>query len=102
MLSPCVHLEQGVTVADSVLMPGVRIGKGARLRRTIVEEGVHIPAGFQVGFDLDQDRNHHTVTDAGVVVVSRTPTICKPAVLLSAHTRAAKTMERKNGVRLTA
>jgi ADP-glucose pyrophosphorylase len=87
-------------------MPGVRIGKGARLRRTIVEEGVHIPAGFQVGFDLDQDRNHHTVTKAGVVVVSRTPTISKPAVLSfalrGANTRAAKTMEHHDGVRVTA
>ena len=105
VLSPCVHLEQGVTVADSVLMPGVRIGKGARLRRTIVEEGVHIPTGFQVGFDLDQDRNHHTVTEAGVVVVSRTPTNSKPAVLCfalrGANARAAKTMEPNNGVPVT-
>jgi ADP-glucose pyrophosphorylase len=99
-------LEQGVTVADSVLMPGVRIGKGARLWRTIVEEGVHIPAGFQVGFDLEEDRNHHTVTDAGVVVVSRTPTISKPAVLRfavrSAHTSAATAMEHNKGIRVTA
>jgi glucose-1-phosphate adenylyltransferase len=106
VLSPCVQLEQDVTVADSVLMPGVRIGKGARLRRTIVEEGVHIPAGFQVGFDLDLDRNHHTVTEAGVVVVSRTPTISKHAVsrfaLRGANTRAAKTIEHNDGVRVTA
>jgi len=80
VLSPCVQLGRGVKVTDSVLMPGVRIGDGARLRRTIVEEGVHIPAGFQVGFDLSDDRHHHTVTEAGVVVVSRTPAISKPAV----------------------
>ena len=87
-------------------MPGVRIGKGARLRRTIVEEGVHIPVGFQVGFDLDHDRNRHTVTESGVVVVSRTPRISKPAVLSfalrGANPRAAKTMEHHGGVRVTA
>jgi glucose-1-phosphate adenylyltransferase len=73
VLSPDIEVAARVTVDESVLMPGVRLGKGARLRRTIVEEGVHIPAGFQAGFDLDQDRQYHTITDAGVVVVSKTP-----------------------------
>jgi glucose-1-phosphate adenylyltransferase len=107
VLSPGVHLEDGVTVADSVLMPGVRIGKGARLRRAIVEEGVHVPAGFQAGFDLDHDRTHYTVTEGGVVVVSRNPTSSRPAILDFAsrgagNTRPARTRERGDGVRITA
>jgi len=54
-------------------MPGVRVGKGARLRRAIVEEGVIVPAGFEAGFDLERDRTHYAVTDAHVVIVSDTP-----------------------------
>jgi hypothetical protein len=33
-----------------------------------VEEGVAVPAGSQVGFDLEDDRTQHVVTDAGIVV----------------------------------
>ena len=106
VLSPRVHLGRGVKVADSVLMPGVRIGDGAQLRRTIVEEGVHIPAGFQVGFDLREDRHHHTVTEAGVVVVSRTPAVSKTAVrhfaMGSCESRTAKGGMYNDTVRVTA
>jgi glucose-1-phosphate adenylyltransferase len=71
VLSPDLELAHGVTVDESILMPGVRIGEGARVRRAIIDEGVHIPAGFHIGIDLDQDRRYHTVTDSGVVVVSK-------------------------------
>jgi hypothetical protein len=37
------------------------------------EEAVAIPSGFEAGFDVARDRCHHTVTDAGVVVVSDIP-----------------------------
>ena len=73
VLSPDVELADGVTVKASILMPGVRVGRNARLRRVIVEEGIHIPAGFEAGFDLEQDRRFHTVSDAGVVVICKNP-----------------------------
>jgi ADP-glucose pyrophosphorylase len=62
-------------------MPGVRVGKGARLRRVIVEEDIIVPAGFDAGFDLERDRTHCTVTEAGVVVVSQTSKQAKPPVI---------------------
>lgn len=73
VLSPGVHVEEGATVEECVLMPGVHVGKDAHLRRAIVEEGVHIPAGFRAGFDLERDRQHHVVTNAGVLVIDRNP-----------------------------
>jgi len=81
IISPGVRIESGATVHESVLMPRVQIGKGARLRRTIVEEGIFIPAGFEAGFDLDHDRLHHKVTDDGVVVISKTFERTKPKVV---------------------
>ncbi len=71
VLSPGVHVEKGASVEDSILLPGVRICKGARLRRVIVDEGVRIPAGFQAGFDIDDDRKRHSVTRSGVVVINQ-------------------------------
>jgi ADP-glucose pyrophosphorylase len=49
--------------------------------RAIVEAGVHIPAGFRVGFDLNEDREVHTVTKCGIVVISHDPARTKPAIL---------------------
>jgi len=53
------------------VMDGVEIGRRARVRRTIVDKGVRIPAGFIVGEDPDEDRRAFTVTDGGVVVIPR-------------------------------
>jgi glucose-1-phosphate adenylyltransferase len=81
VVSRDVHIEDGAIVENSVLMPGVHIGKGTRLHRAIVEEEVHLPAGSCAGFDLGHDREHHTVTREGVVVVSQIPVARKPSVL---------------------
>lgn len=77
VLSPAVRIGAGATIMDSVLMPGVRVGKGAKLHRVIVEEGVHIPDGLCAGFDVQHDRQHHTVTASGVVVISKEPVVTK-------------------------
>jgi glucose-1-phosphate adenylyltransferase len=50
-------------------MPGVRVGKGAQLRRVIVEEDVRVPAGFCAGFDIEQDRIRQIATERGVLVI---------------------------------
>jgi glucose-1-phosphate adenylyltransferase len=80
VLSPGVRLGPGARVSESVLMPNVRVGKNAELRRAIVEEGVHIPANYRAGFDLEHDRYHHTVTETGVVVIGRNPGVTKALV----------------------
>jgi glucose-1-phosphate adenylyltransferase len=51
-------------------MPGVRVGRHARIRRAIIDRDVLIPRGASIGFDLEEDRRRHTVTDAGIVVVT--------------------------------
>jgi glucose-1-phosphate adenylyltransferase len=88
VISPSVRIDARAQVNGAILLPGVRVGKGAQLRHAIVEEGVEVPAGFDAGFDLDHDRQHHTVTDSGIVVVSRTPTKTEPVVLRFTFTSA--------------
>jgi glucose-1-phosphate adenylyltransferase len=56
---------------ESVLFPDVDVGRGARLRKCIVDKGVRIPPGEQIGYDLERDRQRFVVSDGGVVVVSR-------------------------------
>jgi glucose-1-phosphate adenylyltransferase len=81
VLSPGVLIEEGAWIENSVLMPGVRIGQNVRLRRVIIGEGVQIPAGFRAGFDIEHDREFHTVSPNGIVVVNKTPKIARPALM---------------------
>jgi glucose-1-phosphate adenylyltransferase len=71
VLSPNVRVNSYSLVTDSVLFPGVDVGRGARLHRCIVDKGVRIPPGERIGEDLERDRQRFVVSEGGVVVVSR-------------------------------
>ncbi len=59
-------------VEDSILFEGVDIGRRAKVRRAIIDKGVHIPPGTEIGFDYEHDRQRgFTVTDRGVVVIAK-------------------------------
>ena len=64
-----VHIEDNAEVEDCVLMPGVRVGRGAKLRRAIIDQGVEIMPGSTVGWDADSDRQRFLVSPGGVSVV---------------------------------
>jgi glucose-1-phosphate adenylyltransferase len=70
ILCPNVRVHSFCDIEQSILMPGVRVGRHARVRRAIVDRDVLIPRGALIGFNADEDRRRHTVTDAGVVVVT--------------------------------
>jgi glucose-1-phosphate adenylyltransferase len=66
-----VRLHSRARVEESVLFPGVEVGERAQLRRCIVDKGVWIPEGMEIGLHPDEDRKRFTVSEGGVVVVSR-------------------------------
>ena len=70
ILCPNVRVHSFCRIEQSILMPGVRVGRHARIRRAIIDRDVLIPRGAVIGFNLDEDRRRHTVTDDGVVVVT--------------------------------
>jgi glucose-1-phosphate adenylyltransferase len=71
VLSSDVVVEAGAHVEGSVLLPGVRVGKGAIVRRAILDKNVVIPDGAQVGVDPDLDRERYTVSGGDVVVLGK-------------------------------
>ncbi|MDQ3602124.1 MAG: glucose-1-phosphate adenylyltransferase [Actinomycetota bacterium] len=71
VLSADVVVEAGAHVEGSVLMPGVRVGKGAVVRRAILDKNVVVPDGGQVGLDPGLDRERYTVSGGGVVVLGK-------------------------------
>jgi glucose-1-phosphate adenylyltransferase len=66
-----VRVNSFSDVAESVLFDDVDVGRHARVRRAIVDKGVHIPAGMEIGYDLEADRQRFTVSEGGVVVVPK-------------------------------
>ncbi len=65
-------IEDGAELEDCVIMDYVRIGSGARLRRTIVDRHNLIEKDARIGFDPEQDLGRsYTVSPLGVVVVPR-------------------------------
>jgi glucose-1-phosphate adenylyltransferase len=70
VLCPNVRVHSFCTIDQCILMPGVRVGRHARIRRAIIDRDVLIPRGATIGYNLDEDRRRHTVTDSGIVVVT--------------------------------
>ncbi len=70
VLCPNVRVHSFCTIEHSMLMPGVRVGRHARIRRAIIDRDVLIPRGALIGFNAEEDRRRHTVTDSGIVVVT--------------------------------
>ncbi len=70
VLCPNVRVHSFCTIEQSILMPNVRVGRHARIRRAIIDRDVLIPRGAVIGFNADEDRRRHTVSDSGVVVVT--------------------------------
>jgi glucose-1-phosphate adenylyltransferase len=68
--SPQVRINSFAHVEESVLLDGVDVGRHARVRRAIIDKGVHVPQGAEIGFDPDEDARRFTVVD-GIVVVPK-------------------------------
>ena len=57
-----VRIHSQCNVSWSVLLPGVQVGRGARLNRVVIDRGCNIPEGMVIGEDaaLDQARFHRS------------------------------------------
>ena len=71
ILSPRVHLHSFAEVEDSVLMHEVDVGRGAVVKRAILDKNVHVDEGAKIGVDRAADRERFTVSETGVVVVGK-------------------------------
>ena len=71
VLSPNVVVQDHAEVRESVVMENVTIGEHCRIRRAIIDKDVTIPSKTEIGYDADADRRRFTVTDSGLVVISK-------------------------------
>ena len=59
------------TLEEAVVLPYCQIGRGARLRRVVLDRGVNIPAGLVVGEDPEQDAARFRRTENGVCLITQ-------------------------------
>ena len=73
IVGPDSRINSYAQVEDSILFEGVDVGRHAKIRRAIIDKGVHIPAGIEIGYDHELDRSRgFTVTERGVTVIAKT------------------------------
>ena len=72
VLGYSVRINSYATVEDSIIFSNVNIGRNAKIRRAIIDKGVSIPAGMEIGFDPERDRaNGFSITDNGITVIAK-------------------------------
>lgn len=70
LLFSSVRVDEGSLVEDSVLLPGVRIGRHCRIHRVVIDTGCRLPDNSIIGFDAESDRARFGVSRDGVVLVT--------------------------------
>jgi glucose-1-phosphate adenylyltransferase len=66
-----VHVHSFADIENTVVMPYVDIGRGARLRNVIIDRGVRIPEGLVIGEDPLADAERFRRTEQGVTLVTQ-------------------------------
>lgn len=69
VLGRYVRVHAGALIEDSIIFDQCDIGRRARIRRAILDKNVRVPEDAVIGYDLEQDRRYHHVTESGIVVV---------------------------------
>ena len=66
-----VRVNSYSRVELGVVMPGVQIGRSARLRNVIIDRGVKIPDGLIVGEDPELDARRFRRSEGGVCLITK-------------------------------
>lgn len=75
VVSSNVTIKSKAKVSHSVLMEGVVVGEAAQIQNAIIDKEVMIPGGTKIGFDIEEDRKHFTLTTSGIVIVAKKTSI---------------------------
>ena len=65
-----VHVHSYASIESSVILPGVDVGQGARLRRVVIDKYCQLPKDIVIGYDRDADRARFHVSEHGITLVT--------------------------------
>ncbi len=66
-----VRVHSYARVEDSIVLPGVDVGRRSVLKKCIIDRDCVLPEGTQIGVDADEDRRRFHVTASGLTLVTR-------------------------------
>ena len=69
MLFTNVRVEQHSLVERSVIMPEAVVGPNCVIKNAIIDKGVILPPGTQIGVDAEEDAKRFYISPGGVVLV---------------------------------
>ncbi len=71
ILGPKTRINSYAEVTESILFGEVNVGRYAKIRRAIIDKGVSIPPGMEIGFDPELDaRRGFYVSPEGITVIT--------------------------------
>jgi glucose-1-phosphate adenylyltransferase len=65
-----VRIHSYSQVEESLVLPDTEVHRNCSIKRTILDQGVVIPDGMEIGHDLEKDRERFEVSEGGVVLVT--------------------------------
>ncbi|HMO15134.1 MAG TPA: glucose-1-phosphate adenylyltransferase [Pirellulaceae bacterium] len=72
VLGANVRVNSFADVSQSVLFDHVEVGRGARIKRAIIDKGVIIPENFEIGYNREMDESRGLmVSEGGVVIIGK-------------------------------
>jgi len=71
VLFSSVRVHSHSNVNWSVLLPGVQVGRRARLNRVVVDRGCFVPDDIVIGEDAEQDAKRFYRSENGITLVTR-------------------------------
>jgi glucose-1-phosphate adenylyltransferase len=66
-----VHVHSYAELEEAVVLPEVEVGRGAKLKRVVVDSRVRIPDGLVIGEDPERDAQRFRRTETGVCLVTQ-------------------------------
>ncbi len=66
-----VRVHSYCEIEGAVILPNAVIHRHAKLKNVVIDKGVHVPEGMEIGFDLAADKKRFHVSEKGTVLVTR-------------------------------
>jgi len=65
-----VRVHSYSEISEAVILPEVVIGRGAKLKRVVIDQGTRVPEGLVVGYDPEEDAKRFHVTEKGITLIT--------------------------------
>ena len=64
-----VYIQSDSSIINSILMDDVEIGEGCRINMAIIDKGVKIPPGTEIGYNFEEDRKNYFMDEESSIIV---------------------------------